>query len=298
MTIQDPIVVVGAGLMGTGIAHAFVASGHAVTLIDNQAPALERAKAGIGKILADGVRLGKSTEADASAALARLQVAATLSAAPPAAQLVVETATEKLDVKQAIMREAEALFGAGTVFATNTSALSITEIAAAIKTPKRVIGMHFFNPVHKMKLVELVRGLETSTETVSRVQAWVAAIGKTSIEVNEAPGFTTSRISALLGNEAMYMLAEGVAKAEDIDTSLRMAFNHPMGPLELGDLTGWDTRLAVLQYLHQTLGEKFRPCPLIIKLVKSGRHGRKTGRGIYEYDAQGQKIPNSGIRPF
>ena len=298
MTIQDPIVVVGAGLMGTGIAHGFIASGHAVTLVDNQAAALERAKAGIGKILADGVRLGKSTEADASAAMARLQLAAGLSGAPKNTQLVVETATEKLDIKQAIMREAEGLFGPDTVLATNTSALSITEIAAAIKTPKRVIGMHYFNPVHKMKLVEIVRGLETSTDTVTRVQAWVAAIGKTSIEVNEAPGFTTSRISALLGNEAMYMLAEGVAKAEDIDTSLRMAFNHPMGPLELGDLTGWDTRLAVLQYLHQTLGEKFRPCPLIIKLVKSGRHGRKTGRGIYEYDAQGQKVPNSGIRPF
>jgi 3-hydroxybutyryl-CoA dehydrogenase len=298
MTIQDPIVVVGAGLMGTGIAHGFIASGHAVTLVDNQPAALERAKTGIGKILADGVRLGKSTEADASAAMARLQLAPGLSSAPAHTQLVVETATEKLEIKQAIMREAEGLFGPDAVLATNTSALSITEIAAAIKTPKRVIGMHFFNPVHKMKLVELVRGLETSTDTVTRVQAWVAAIGKTSIEVNEAPGFTTSRISALLGNEAMYMLAEGVAKAEDIDTSLRMAFNHPMGPLELGDLTGWDTRLAVLQYLHQTLGEKFRPCPLIIKLVKSGRHGRKTGRGIYEYDAQGQKVPNSGIRPF
>ncbi len=298
MTIQDPIVVVGAGLMGTGIAHGFIASGHAVTLVDTQTHALERAKASIGKILSDGVRLGKSTEAQASAALARLQLAAGLSAAPGNTQLLVETATEKLDIKQAIVREAEALFGAEMVIATNTSALSITEIAAAIKTPQRVIGMHFFNPVHKMKLVEIVRGLETRTEVVHRVQAWVAAIGKTSIEVNEAPGFTTSRISALLGNEAMCMLAEGVAKAEDIDTSLRMAFNHPMGPLELGDLTGWDTRLAVLQYLHQTLGEKFRPCPLIIKLVKSGRHGRKTGRGIYEYDAQGQKIPNSGIRPF
>jgi len=298
MTIQDPIVVVGAGLMGTGIAHGFVASGHAVTLVDTQAPALERARAAIGKILSDGVRLGKATEADASAALARLQVATSLSGAPHNTQLVVETATEKLDIKQAIVREAEALFGADSVIATNTSALSITEIAAAIKTPQRVIGMHFFNPVHKMKLVEIVRGLETSTEVVHRVQTWVAAIGKTSIEVNESPGFTTSRISALLGNEAMYMLAEGVAKAEDIDTSLRMAFNHPMGPLELGDLTGWDTRLAVLQYLHQTLGEKFRPCPLIIKLVKAGRHGRKTGRGIYEYDDQGQKVPNSGIRPF
>ena len=298
MAIRDPIVVVGAGLMGTGIAHAFIATGHGVTLVDNQAAALERSRETIVEILSDGVRLGKSTEVDASAALARLQCAHDLSAAPGTAVLVIETATERLDIKQAIVREAEALFGAGTVIATNTSALSITEIASVAKAPARVIGMHFFNPVHKMKLVEIVRGLETSTDTVTRVKDWSGAINKTSIEVNEAPGFTTSRISALLGNEAMYMLSEGVASAEDIDTSLRMAFNHPMGPLELGDLTGWDTRLAVLQYLHQALGEKFRPCPLIIKLVKSGRHGRKTGRGIYEYDDKGAKIPNSGVRPF
>ena len=296
--IQDPIVVVGAGLMGTGIAHAFITSGHGVTLVDNQTQALDRSRETIARILSDGVRLGKSTDADASAALVRLPCAHSLTSAPGAAVLVIETATEKLDIKQAIVREAEALFSAGTVIATNTSALSITEIASVARLPGRVIGMHFFNPVHKMKLVEIVRGLETSADTVTRVKAWSTAIHKTSIEVNEAPGFTTSRISALLGNEAMYMLAEGVASAEDIDTSLRMAFNHPMGPLELGDLTGWDTRLAVLQYLHQTLGEKFRPCPLIIKLVKSGRHGRKTGRGIYEYDDKGGKLPNSGMRPF
>ncbi len=298
MTTKDAVVVVGAGLMGTGIAHGFVAGAYPVTLVDTLPSALARSRDAIAKILSDGVRLGKSSEADATAALARLQCVSALVQAPRDAALVIETATEKLDIKQAIVREAEGLFGTGTVIATNTSALSITEIASAARHPQRVIGMHFFNPVHKMKLVEIVRGLETSSDTVGRVKAWSAAIGKTSIEVNEAPGFTTSRISALLGNEAMYMLAEGVASAEDIDTSLRMAFNHPMGPLELGDMTGWDTRLAVLQYLHQTLGEKFRPCPLIIKLVKAGRHGRKTGRGIYEYDDQGAKIPNSGVRPF
>ena len=284
--------------MGTGIAHAFAATGHAVTLIDTSQAALARARDSIAKILADGVRLGKSTQVDADAALQRLLLAPALDGASAGTALVIETATENLAIKQGIVRDAEARFAPATVIATNTSALSITEIASAVKTPQRVIGMHFFNPVHKMKLVEIVRGLETSSDTVGRVKAWSAAIGKTSIEVNEAPGFTTSRISALLGNEAMYMLAEGVASAEDIDTSLRMAFNHPMGPLELGDLTGWDTRLAVLQYLHQALGEKFRPCPLIIKLVKSGRHGRKTGRGIYEYDDKGVKIPNSGVRPF
>lgn len=292
------IVVVGAGLMGTGITHAFLASGHHVILVDKNANALHQAQQSIAKIFSDGVRLGKTTEADVADALARMACAEHLRGASGDTTLVMETVTESLTIKQAIVREAEATFKAGTVIATNTSALSITEIASVAKAPDHVIGMHFFNPVHKMKLVEIVRGLETSHETVTRARAWASAIGKTSIEVNEAPGFTTSRISALLGNEAMYMLSEGVASAEDIDTSLRMAFNHPMGPLELGDLTGWDTRLAVLQYLHQTLGEKFRPCPLIIKLVKAGRHGRKTGRGIYEYDDKGVKVPNSGVRPF
>jgi 3-hydroxybutyryl-CoA dehydrogenase len=298
MMTDKHIVVVGAGLMGTGITHAFLASGHHVTLVDTNGNAVNQARQSITKIFGDGVRLGKTTEADVADALARMTGAEHLRGASGDTALVMETVTENLSIKQAIVREAEACFKEGTVIATNTSALSITEIASVAKTPANVIGMHFFNPVHKMKLVEIVRGLETSDETVARARAWASAIGKTSIEVNEAPGFTTSRISALLGNEAMYMLSEGVASAEDIDTSLRMAFNHPMGPLELGDLTGWDTRLAVLQYLHQTLGEKFRPCPLIIKLVKAGRHGRKTGRGIYEYDDKGVKIPNSGVRPF
>jgi 3-hydroxybutyryl-CoA dehydrogenase len=154
--------------------------------------------------------------------------------------------------------------------------------------------MHFFNPVHKMKLLEIVRGVATSEETIARARGWGEAIGKTSILVNEAPGLTTSRMSALMGNEAMHMLQEGVASAEDIDTALRLGFNHPMGPLELGDLTGWDTRLAVLEYLHSTLGDRFRPCPLIRKLVKAGRTGRKAGRGVYEY-VDGRRLPGSGV---
>jgi len=185
---------------------------------------------------------------------------------------------------------------ANAIIATNTSALSVTEIAAVTKRADRVVGMHFFNPVQKMKLVEIVRAVGTSAETIERARAWCDAIGKTSIVVNEAPGLTTSRMSALLGNEAMYMLMEGTASAEDIDTALRLGFNHPMGPLELGDLTGWDTRLAVLQYLHTALGEKFRPCPLILKLVRAGRIGRKAGRGVYDYN-DGQRIPGSGWRP-
>ena len=211
------------------------------------------------------------------------------------AALLVETVSEKLDIKKAIVAQAEPMLADGAIIATNTSALSVTEIATAVSCPERVVGMHFFNPVHKMKLVELVRGLATSDETVARTRAYSDAIGKTSIVVNESPGLTTSRMSALLGNEAMWMLQEGTATAEDIDTALRLGFNHPMGPLELGDLTGWDTRLSVLRYLHSTLGEKFRPCPLIIKMVAAGRLGRKTGHGVYKYEG-GQRVAGSGLK--
>lgn len=290
------VMVVGAGLMGTGIAHAFLVGGCDVQLIDPQQQALDRAVGVIGRTLDEGQQRGKISATDADAARSRLRSSVSVEPQEGGIALVVETALEDLSVKQGILRNVEPLLDDQAVFATNTSALSITEIAAAAKRPQRVIGMHFFNPVPKMKLVEIVRGLETDDTTLQQAQAWTERIGKTSIVVNEAPGFTTSRISALLGNEAMTMLHEGVASAEDIDTSLRMAFNHPMGPLELGDLTGWDTRLKVLQYLHQTLGEKFRPCPLIIKMVKAGRTGRKSGKGVYEYDAQGQRIPGSGIK--
>jgi 3-hydroxybutyryl-CoA dehydrogenase len=292
---EKKVVVVGAGLMGTGIAHAFASTGHPTVLVDVSAPALERARANIEKIVEDGVRLGKLSAEDGDAALDRLTTSTDLSAACAGADLLLETATEALDIKIAILREAEATLPADAVVATNTSALSITEIATGIGDPTRVVGMHFFNPVHKMKLVELVRGLTTSDEALARARSYSDAIGKTSIIVNEAPGLTTSRMSAMAGNEAMYMLMEGVATAEDIDTALRLGFNHPMGPLELGDLTGWDTRLSVLRYLHSTLGEKFRPCPLLVKMVKAGRTGRKSGRGVYAYE-NGQKVPGSGLR--
>ena len=293
----ERVVVVGAGLMGTGIAHGFAASGFAVTLVDPDAAALERAVGHIGKIFADGVRLGKMSDGEAGTARARLTTRPDLARAladQPAA-LLVETATENMAIKVAIVREADRLLPAEAVIASNTSALSLTEIAAATQRADRVLGMHFFNPVHKMKLLELVRGLATSDATIARARAWGDALGKTTILVNEAPGLTTSRMSAMMGNEAMYMLMEGVGSAEDIDTALRVGFNHPMGPLELGDLTGWDTRLAVLKYLHATLGEKFRPCPLIQKMVNAGRLGRKSGKGVYDY-ADGQRVPGSGLK--
>jgi len=287
--------VVGAGLMGTGIAHGFASSGYPTVLVDTNAESLARARDNIGKILSDGVALGKVSAESAEASLARLAISGDLSEAARGADWLVETVSERLEVKKAVVAQAEPLLAPDAIIATNTSALSVTEIAASLAAPERVIGMHFFNPVHKMKLVELVRGLATSDEVLVRTRALCDAMGKTSIVVNESPGLTTSRMSALLGNEAMYMLQEGTASAEDIDTALRLGLNHPMGPLELGDLTGWDTRLSVLRYLHQTLGEKFRPCPLIIKMVAAGRLGRKTGHGVYRYE-DGKRVPDSGLK--
>jgi 3-hydroxybutyryl-CoA dehydrogenase len=284
---NEVVVVVGAGLMGTGIAHAFAGSGFVTRLVDSNGQALDKALHAIHAILDGGVRLGKLAPEAAEAAKGRLSVHTALVEGAAGAHLLVETVSENLALKKAILAEAAPLLAEGALLATNTSALSVTEIAASVPHPERVIGMHFFNPVHKMKLVELVLGIATDEETVARSRTWVDAIGKTAILVNESPGLTTSRMSAMLGNEAMWMLQEGTASAEDIDTALRMGFNHPMGPLELGDLTGWDTRLSVLRYLHSTLGEKFRPCPLIIKMVAAGRHGRKTGHGVYQYDAAG-----------
>lgn len=293
----EHVVVVGAGLMGRGIAHGFAAAGYPVTLVDVQPAILAAATNAIRDILADGVRLSKISADDAQAAVARVSTSTDLQASLRSrpADLVLETVSENLGAKLGIARDADALLANHAVIATNTSALSVTEIAAATGRADRVVGMHFFNPVHKMKLLEVVRGLSTSDDTVARARAWGAALGKTAIVVNEAPGLSTSRMSALMGNEAMYMLMEGVASAEDIDTALRLGLNHPMGPLELGDLTGWDTRLAVLHYLHSTLGDKFRPCPLILKLVKAGRLGRKVGRGVYEY-VDGKRVPGSGLK--
>jgi 3-hydroxybutyryl-CoA dehydrogenase len=295
--MNQKVVVVGAGLMGSGIAHAFAIAGAHVVIVDISNSALEKAMKSIETIIAEGISRSKLTAEAGKKVLSNITVNSELEAVLRGDQfhLLVETASESMTVKKVIVSLADQLLPPDAIIATNTSALSVTEIGAATGRPDRVVGMHFFNPVHKMKLVELVRGLDTSKATIEAMRRWCDALGKTHIVVNEAPGLTTSRMSALLGNEAMYMLLEGTASAEDIDTALRVGFNHPMGPLELGDLTGWDTRLAVLQYLHSTLGEKFRPCPLIIKMVKSGRTGRKAGRGVYEY-ANGVRVPGSGLR--
>lgn len=292
--LANTVLVIGAGLMGTGIAHGFAIAGADVLLCDSNAAAAEKARAEIGAILDGAVKLGKLDAATADAARARIALVSDLAAAAAKAGLVVETASENIATKIAIFQTVSAAAQPGAVLTSNTSALSITEMAATTARPDLFAGLHFFNPVHKMKLIEIVRGLATSAETVALLQGWADRMGKQAIVVNESPGFTTSRMSAMLGNEAMYMLQEGVASAEDIDTALRMGLGHPMGPLELGDLTGWDTRFAVLQYLHRTLGEKFRPCPLIEKMVKAGRYGRKVGHGVYRYE-NGQKVPGSGL---
>lgn len=292
--VSETVLVIGAGLMGTGIAHGFAVAGARVLVFDAVRAAAEKSVAEIGTILDGAVGLGKMDQGTAAEAKARIAIGDDLASAAAQCGLTVETATENLEVKIRIFDELSKAAPADAILATNTSALSVTELAATVDCPERVAGMHFFNPVHKMKLVELVRGLATAPETVDVLRHWGERMGKQVITVNEAPGFTTSRMSALAGNEAMYMLESGVSSAEDIDTAMRLGFGHPMGPLELGDLTGWDTRFKVLQYLHRTLGEKFRPCPLIEKMVKAGRYGRKTGHGVYRYE-DGKKVPGSGL---
>src|SRR5262249_38736320 len=197
--------------------------------------------------------------------------------------MVIEAAPEKIDIKLDLFARLDRTCPGRTVFASNTSALSITEMASATKRPHQFIGMHFFNPVHKMKLVEIIRGLETNDDTFELAHAVSRQMGKETVEVKESPGFVTSRINALIGNEAFYMLQEGIATARDIDKALKLGLNHPMGPFEMIDLVGLDTRLSILNFLHQTLGEKYRPCPLLVKYVKAGRLGKKTGKGVYEY---------------
>jgi 3-hydroxybutyryl-CoA dehydrogenase len=197
--------------------------------------------------------------------------------------MVIEAVPEKIELKLEVFRKVDQLCREEVIFASNTSALSITEMAAVTQRPEKCIGMHFFNPVHLMRLVEIVRGLETSDDTYQITKRVAESMGKETVEVKESPGFVTSRINVLIGNEAFYLLQEGVASAEDVDKALKLGLNHPMGPFELVDLVGLDTRLSILEFLHERLGEKYRPCPLLVKYVKAGRLGRKTGKGVYEY---------------
>ena len=275
--------VLGAGIMGRGIAYVSALGGYDTVLQDTRRPALEKARDEILALFDQGVRAGKVEAAAAESAKQRVRIADTAEQAASGADLVIEAVPEDMTLKLEIFRVLDRATPESAVLATNTSSLSITEIAGATRRPGRVVGMHFFNPVHRMKLLEVVRGLETEEATIAAAVGVGERMGKTCVTVREAPGFVTSRINAMVGNEAFYMLQEGVASARDIDQALKLGLNHPMGPFELVDLVGLDTRLSILRFLHRTLGEKFRPCPLLEQYVAAGRLGRKTGRGVYEY---------------
>jgi 3-hydroxybutyryl-CoA dehydrogenase len=283
MATSDTLLVVGTGTMGSGIAQVAAAAGYRTLVHDSVAPQIERALQRIRADLDKGVALGKVAAEVRDATLSRLEPAGDLERASAGASFVIEAVVEDMATKQAVFQTLARCAPADAVFATNTSALSITEIAASSGVADRVVGMHFFNPVPRMALVEVIRGLESSDATVATTFEVARRMGKEPVEINEFPGFAASRINAMIGNEAFYMLMEGVGSARDIDRALKLGLNHPMGPFELGDLVGWDIRLKVLEYLHATLGEKFRPCPLLVKYVKAGRLGRKTGRGVYGY---------------
>jgi 3-hydroxybutyryl-CoA dehydrogenase len=277
------IAVIGAGIMGRGIAHVAALGGYRTILEDLLPAALRKAEGEIRANLDKAVELKKVSSEDANAALRRIEYAGSIEEAAREADLVIEAVPEEMESKIEIFTLLDKICRPGTILASNTSSLSVTEIASVTYRPKKCLGMHFFNPVHKMKLLEVVRALETDDETIFAAVEVGRRMGKEVIVIKESPGFVTSRINAMIGNEAFYMLEEGIASAGDIDKALKLGLNHPMGPFELVDLVGLDTRLHILEYLHKTLGEKYRPAPLLVQYVKEGRLGKKSGRGVYEY---------------
>jgi 3-hydroxybutyryl-CoA dehydrogenase len=280
------IAVIGAGTMGRGIAHAAALGGYRTILEDILPAALRKAESEIRANLDKAVELGKVAAKDADAAFGRLEYAGSVDEAARQADLVIEAVPEELESKIEIFTLLDKICRPTTILASNTSSLSLTEIASVTYRAPKIVGMHFFNPVHKMKLLEIVRALETDEDTLNAAVEVGRRMGKEVVVIRESPGFITSRINAMIGNEAFYMLQEGIASASDIDKALKLGLNHPMGPFELVDLVGLDTRLHILEYLHKTLGEKFRPAPLLVQYVKAGRLGRKSGRGVFEYPEQ------------
>lgn len=277
------IAVIGAGIMGRGIAHAAATGGYRTILEDILPTALRKAQTEIRGNLDEGVQLGKMTREQADDAFSRIEFASSVEDAARAADLVIEAVPEEMESKLEIFTLLDKVCRPETILASNTSSLSVTEIASVTYSAHRIVGMHFFNPVHKMKLLEVVRALDSSDDAVATAAEVGRRMRKEVVVIKESPGFITSRINAMIGNEAFYMLQEGIASPQDIDKAIRLGLNHPMGPLEMVDLVGLDTRLHVLEYLHRTLGEKYRPAPLLVQYVKAGRLGRKAGRGVYEY---------------
>ncbi|MFI5213474.1 MAG: 3-hydroxybutyryl-CoA dehydrogenase [Gemmatimonadales bacterium] len=280
---MSKVAVIGAGQMGSGIAQVFAARGWDVRLVDVEKDALERAIAVIRSSFERLIKKGAATEQDRDAAVGRIVIGEDLGAAE-GCDLVVEAASEDEALKFRVFAELDRIAPPAAILATNTSSISITAIAGRTKRPAQVIGMHFMNPVPMMQLVEVVRGQATSAETTSRVMEIAKQLGKTPVEVNDYPGFVANRVLMPMINEAVFCLMEGVASAESIDTVMKLGMNHPMGPLALADLIGLDTCLAIMNVLHEGLGDdKYRPCPLLKRMVAAGQLGRKSGQGFYSY---------------
>ena len=269
--------------MGRGIAHAAALGGYRTILEDLLPNALRKAETEIRANLDQAVELGKVNATDADAAFSRLEYAGSVDQAAREADLVIEAVPEEMESKIEIFTLLDKICRPTTILASNTSSLSITEIASVTYRAQKCVGMHFFNSPRNVKLLEVVRALDTDAETLAAAVEFGKRMGKEVVVIKESPGFITSRINAMIGNEAFYMLQEGIAAAEDIDKAVKLGLNHPMGPFELVDLVGLDTRLHILEYLHKSLGDKFRPCPLLVQYVKAGRLGRKSGRGVFEY---------------
>jgi len=276
--------VIGSGTMGNGIAHVFAQNGHQVTLVDIAQSALDKALVTISGNLDRQIKKEVLTEAEKSATLARLQLVTDLAAGVSGADLVVEAATENSGLKRKIFADIDQHAPSGAILATNTSSISITQIAAATRRPAQVIGMHFMNPVPVMKLVEVIRGYATSDEVTAQVMSLSRALGKTPVEVNDYPGFVANRILMPMINEAIYTLYEGVSSVDGIDTVMKLGMAHPMGPLQLADFIGLDVCLSILRVLHEGFGNpKYAPCPLLVNMVTAGKLGAKSGEGFYSY---------------
>ena len=269
--------------MGRGIAYLAAISGFDTFVYDVEASALEAARASIDATLRKGIEKGKVTESAAAEAKGRLQFVPDLEPAVSGADLIIEAVPENFDLKKDLFSQADLFCGPETILATNTSSISISKLASSVERRDRFVGMHFFNPPHVMKLIEIVRGERTADDTVEQVRAVAEAMGKTPIVVRDSPGFATSRLGVVIGLEAIRMLEEGVASAEDIDRAMELGYNHPMGPLRLTDLVGLDVRLGIAEYLAATLGPRFEPPQLLRDMVAAGKLGHKTGEGFYKW---------------